>query len=66
MSNIPIILGLYYLIGLPFGIAFTLKGCKSIEPAAVGSGFGFRLMILPASIGLWPYLAVRWLKAQKP
>ncbi|MBO6504396.1 MAG: hypothetical protein JJ850_12280 [Kordiimonadaceae bacterium] len=65
MSSIPAVLALYFLIGVPFGLAFVIKGCNVVEPAAAGSGKGFRLMILPASIGLWPYLAVRWLKASQ-
>lgn len=65
MSSIPVILALYFLIGVPFGFAFVIKGCTVVEPAAAGSGTGFRLMILPASIGLWPYLALRWFRATK-
>lgn len=65
MSSMPLILGLYLLIGLPFGLAFILKGCKVVEPAATGSGIGFRLTILPASVALWPYLAMRWQKGTR-
>lgn len=60
MSNILLFFTVYLAIGVVFGIAFVIKGCKVVEPAATDSGFRFRLLILPASIALWPLLAQKW------
>lgn len=60
MSSILTFFSVYLIIGTLFGIAFVIKGCKVVEPAATDSGVRFRLLILPASIALWPLLAHKW------
>lgn len=56
--------GVYMAIGLVFGIAFVTVGAARIDPGARGAPFKFKLLILPASIALWPILARRWLGGQ--
>ena len=51
----------YLLLGLLFAIAFAAKGCKVLDEGAATSGVAFRLMIVPASLLLWPHLLKRWL-----
>lgn len=55
----------YVLVGLLFGIAFISKGYRVLEPAAAGSPWGFRLLLLPANLVLWPYLLFRWVSASR-
>lgn len=51
----------YLLIGLLFGMAFVIKGVTRIDATArEGASWGFRLLILPGSIALWPLMAKRW------
>jgi hypothetical protein len=54
----------YLLLGLLFAIAFAAKGCKVLDEGAATSGVAFRLMIVPASLLLWPHLLRRWLSAR--
>ena len=52
----------YVAVGFLFALAFITKGAGTIDENAKSSGFVFRLLILPASTLLWPYLLRRWLK----
>jgi len=56
--------GLYAGIGALFALAFVLRGVQRIDPAARGAGWGFRLVIFPGSVALWPLLAWRWLRGR--
>ena len=55
---------IYLVCGLIFGIAFIILGVARLDPAAKGTASTFRLLILPGSVALWPYLAVRWLQRE--
>jgi hypothetical protein len=57
----PLIL-VYLAIGLAFAVAFVVMGARMIDKNVQGTGIVFRLMILPGSILLWPYLLFRWIK----
>jgi hypothetical protein len=56
-------LGLYLALGLVFGLAFVTRGITRVDAAAEGSGWRFRLLVLPGVAALWPLLAVRWMRA---
>lgn len=60
-EGLLILLGVYLGVGLLFAIPFLIKGVARIDPTAQGSSFGFRLIIAPGVIALWPLLARRWL-----
>lgn len=53
-------LGVYAALGLLFGAAFLTAGLARIDPAARASRWGFRLLILPGVVALWPWLLRRW------
>ena len=53
----------YLACGLLFGAAFVTAGVGRLDPGARGTSVGFRLLILPGSAALWPFLAVRWVRA---
>jgi hypothetical protein len=57
-------LELYALIGVVFGLAFVSLGVQRIDSGGKGSGFGFRLLILPGSVAFWPLLLRRWIGGQ--
>jgi hypothetical protein len=52
-----VVLGLYLAAGLVFAAWFVTAGVGRISPAARGTGWGFRLLIVPGSAALWPLLA---------
>lgn len=53
------IFGAYLAIGLVFGLWFVATGLPRFDPAAESAPWGFRLLILPGSAALWPYLIHR-------
>lgn len=59
--KIALILGLAYLLaGVVFAILFLRKGIGKVDVSAHGSGFGFRLIIFPGTVALWPVLLNKW------
>ena len=53
--------GLYLLCGFSFGVFFVTRGFPRVDRAAAGATVGFRLIVLPGVIALWPLLLRRWL-----
>ena len=51
---------LYLGIGLLFAIPFCMRGVRSVDPDAAEGSLGFRLLILPGTVALWPLLAMRF------
>ena len=51
--------GIYLLIGLIFGIFFIFYGAAVLDREVQGSSLKFRLLILPGSVVLWPYLVYK-------
>ena len=56
----------YLGLGLLFAIAFVLFGVQRIDPAARGGTWGFRLMIIPGAMALWPLMLRRWMLGLPP
>lgn len=54
------LVGIYLLAGLIFAGPFVIRGVQQVDASAAGSTRGFRLIILPGVIALWPWLAWRW------
>jgi len=52
--------GVYAAAGLVFALAFVARGVERVDPAAPGATLGFRLIVLPGVVALWPLLARRW------
>ena len=57
---------LYAAAGAVFAGAFLLLGITRIDNGAKGAGLGFRLLILPGLIALWPLMLIRWLSGGQP
>lgn len=53
-------LGIYLTCGLAFAVPFVLIGVKQIDPHARHGSWGFRLLIVPGTMALWPLLLKRW------
>ena len=54
-------LALYAIVGAVTALAFMAFGVTRVQPAPVS--LGARILILPGAVALWPYVAIRWLKA---
>ncbi len=54
------LLGAYLACGLVFAIPFALAGAKKIDPHATHGSWGFRVLIVPGTMALWPLLLRRW------
>lgn len=50
----------YLFLGIVFAVPFLLRGVERVDPAARGAGVGFRLVVLPGVVALWPLLLRRW------
>jgi hypothetical protein len=59
-NAIALIAAAYLMVGFVFALFFVRRGASVIDPAAAPAGVGFRLIILPASALLWPWLARKW------
>jgi len=60
-----IVVGIYLLCGFLFALAFLAKGIAMIDEAAQGSSIGFRIIILPGVIVLWPFLLKKWITVRR-
>jgi len=65
LNIILTILLIYLSCGFVFAIPFVIKGANKIDEGAHGATWGFRLIIMPATIVLWPVLLKKWIAANK-
>ena len=54
------LLEVYLLLGMLFAGPFVVRGVGRIDPVAARGTWGFRLIIVPGAIALWPWLLRRW------
>jgi len=54
----------YAALGLVFGLIFVTRGAGRIDPNATEGTIGFRILILPGVIALWPMLLLRWVRGR--
>ena len=59
-------LAVYGAVGVVFALFFVFAGVHRIDSVARESTWGFRVMILPGSVALWPLLLKRWLRRESP
>jgi hypothetical protein len=57
-------LSLYALVGLIFALPFVMRGAGRIDPVARTGTAGFRILIIPGVIALWPLLMSRWIRGR--
>ena len=55
-----ILLAVYLACGLAFAIPFAMIGAKRIDRHAAHGSWGFRVLIIPGTMALWPLLLRRW------
>ena len=54
------ILVVYAGLGFAFAPPFVWLGVQRVDFEALGSGIGFRLLILPGVVAFWPMFLYRW------
>ncbi len=59
------LLGLYVAVGIVFALFFVTMGAGRMDASVQQSTRGFRVMIVPGAIALWPLLAWRWLRGEQ-
>lgn len=61
VANLLITLvGAYVAMGVMFAIAFVARGITRVDPGAKGSTTGFKVIVFPGTVALWPLLLARW------
>ena len=60
-----IIAAIYLLEGVLFVIPFLMKGLNKVDEGAHGSTTGFKIIIIPGVIVLWPVLLSKWMKGNR-
>jgi len=56
----------YLAIGAVAAVPFVVRGVRRVDPRGRGASLGFRLVILPACVGLWPLVLARWVRGGPP
>ncbi|MCB9898225.1 MAG: hypothetical protein H6825_09500 [Planctomycetes bacterium] len=51
--------------GLLFAVPFLAVGAGRIDPLARTGSFGFKLVVLPGVVALWPLLLLRWTRGAR-
>lgn len=65
IAQLILVLVLMYLVcGFIFVIPFITKGIEKVDEGAKGTGWGFKLIIAPGVIVLWPVLLKKWMIAR--
>jgi len=58
-------LAAYSGLGVVFALPFVCFGVQRLDSEARGSGFGFRLLIIPGVAAFWPMFLFRWMRGVK-
>ncbi len=56
------LLGMYLLLGVAFALYFVTRGVAKVDHSAQEATLGFRLLIFPGTVALWPLLLRRVLR----
>ena len=60
LANIlALALEIYLLLGAVFAVWFAASGCRRLDPVAASGTWGFRVLIVPGAVLLWPLLLPR-------
>ena len=57
-----IIAAIYLVLGVLFVFPFLMKGLNKVDEGANGSTIGFKIIIIPGVVVLWPVLLAKWMK----
>lgn len=60
-----VVLAAHLALGALFALPFLVRGLETIDHAAKGSSWAFRLLILPGVATLWPLLLLKWRRVRR-
>lgn len=60
-----LVVAAYLAVGAVFAPLFLWRGVGRVDPAAAASGLGFRAIILPGVVLLWPVAARMWARGDR-
>jgi hypothetical protein len=52
----------YALVGAVFALFFVIRGVEQVDFQARGASVGFRFLVFPGTLALWPLFLKRWLR----
>ncbi|MFT4851113.1 MAG: putative membrane protein [Sediminicola sp.] len=58
------IMGIYFFIGLIFGLYFIFKGATKIDPLMQNTKKKVRILLFPGVIATWPFLILKLFKSK--
>ena len=58
------ILGIYFIVGLLFGLYFIFKGAAKVDPIMKDTKKSVRVLLFPGIIATWPFLIQRLFKSK--
>ena len=56
---------IYAGCGLLFAVLFLVLWCKSFDPSAASGTWGFRVLIVPGLVALWPLMLAKVLAVRR-
>ena len=59
-----IVLGIYFAIGLLFGLYFIFKGATKIDPLMQDTKKKVRFLLFPGVVATWPFLISKLFKSK--
>lgn len=65
VSMVLVMLGLYAACGVVVAARLHAGALRRIDPAVTGAGWGFRLLITPGLVALWPAMVRRALAVRR-
>jgi hypothetical protein len=57
--------GIYAALGAIFAVGFLWRWVGRLDPAAAHATWGFRVLVFPGVVMLWPLFVVRVLRGRK-
>ncbi len=56
---------IYLACGVGVAVPFVAGGIERVDRGAKGTGWGFRLLVVPGAAALWPLILARWRDARR-
>lgn len=54
----------YLAVGAGFAVFLLVRGLRRFDEPAADAGLGFKLLVLPGMVALWPLLLVIWRRGE--
>ncbi|MGE3145236.1 MAG: hypothetical protein AB7K35_06590 [Pseudorhodoplanes sp.] len=65
-ASIGVAVAVYALAGLVTALSFVTFGVHRVLPPGTGMSVPARILLLPGTVALWPYVLYRWCRTSPP